>query len=75
MRQIWWRTLPREILMFLVVLDYFSAGASQDPSKYLYESAEEEHFVRDFTGDSDSRPDFLYSPSYSNGRVVAYYAE
>jgi len=48
--------------------------AEGDPSQYIYKTAKENHFVQEFTGDGASHPDFVYSPSYPNGRVITYYA-
>ena len=75
MRQLRWLILPTETLICLIVLICSCTGNDEDTSKYLYESADEKHFVREFTGDSDSHPDFIYSPNYTNGRLVTYYAE
>lgn len=51
-----------------------STESGDDLSKYLYKTAEEKHFVDEFTGDAESRPDFVYSPNYANRRLVLYYA-
>lgn len=75
MKQRMRRTLVGKALICLLFNAYLCAGAHDDMSHYIYETAEENHFVREFTGTSDSRPDFIYSPSYPNGRVVTYYAQ
>jgi hypothetical protein len=74
------RLLPRLILakkalICLLFNASLCAGRDKDLSEYIYKTAKENHFVREFSGESDSRPDFIYSPSYLNGRVVTYYAQ
>eukprot|EP00531_Pseudo-nitzschia_arenysensis_P001641 CAMPEP_0116137530 /NCGR_PEP_ID=MMETSP0329-20121206/12294_1 /TAXON_ID=697910 /ORGANISM="Pseudo-nitzschia arenysensis, Strain B593" /LENGTH=526 /DNA_ID=CAMNT_0003632445 /DNA_START=44 /DNA_END=1624 /DNA_ORIENTATION=- len=73
MKEPMWIRLAKSALLCLLFNAYLCAGEG-DLSQYLYETAEENQFVRDFTGDSDSRPDFIYSPTYPNGRLVTYYA-
>ena len=67
--------LVGEALVCLLFCASLCAGINEDRSKYLYETDKENLFVREFIGDSDSRPDFIYSPSYPNGRIVTYYAQ
>lgn len=69
-----WTGLAKKALVCLLLNAYLCAGRD-DLSHYLYETAEENKFVREFMGDIDSRPDFIYSPTYPNGRVVTYYAQ
>jgi len=69
-----WLLLMGEALICLLFCAYSCAGIDEDISQYLYKTAKENRFVYEFTDKSDSRPDFIYSPRYSNGRVVTYYA-
>lgn len=74
MRLLPWFILAEKALICLLFSASLCAGGDNDPSQYIYKTAKDNHFVHEFSGKSDSRPDFIYSPSYLNGRVVMFYA-
>lgn len=72
-----WLLLPGQVLVCLLFCAYSCSGKDkneEDLSQYFYKSSKEKHYVQEVTSKSDPHPDFIYSPSYPNGRVVTYYA-
>lgn len=67
--------LAGKALWCLVFIDSFCTGRNEAKTLYLYDGDASNLFVHDFVGDSDSLPDFIYSPTYPNGRIVTYYAQ
>lgn len=67
--------LAGNVLACLAFIDSFCDGRGEAKLKYLYDGDASNLFVQEFVGDSDSRPDFIYSPTYPNGRIVTYYAQ
>ena len=67
--------LVGKALACLAFIDSFCDGKGEGKPLYMYDVDASNLFVQEFVGDSDSRPDFLYSPTYPNGRVVTYYAQ
>lgn len=66
--------LVGNVLLWLFFCAFSCLGDMTDRSNYIYLTETKKHFVQEVIGDSDVRPDSIYSPHYPNGRVVTYYA-
>jgi len=80
MRLLLWFVIPGKLFICLIFCAYSTFGKrneAEDLSQYFYlqQSEKESHHVQEQTKSSgDSRPDFIYSSSYPNDRVVTFYA-
>ena len=79
MRLSLWLVNLGQVLICLSFCAYSTSGKDDDEdlSQYFYLQSEGEnhHVIEQTKSSGDSKPDFLYSPSYPNGRIVTFYAQ